>query len=277
MPSSRLDRSAPASSEAQLQAALLAALDEVTGGGEDPRSHRAFAWMGCLGLAAPEALAPMLDQVLERLFDKRIPASRRHALAAVASTLPAAWTRHLIERLETGDDEDRAVSARALAAPRHLESVPSLVKVLRGASTPAAVKVAAAQALAAVGDASVVGALASIVDDDDAGVRRAAVVALRALDPSRRSVPTFLAACADDDAEVRCAALGALLVIGGAPACTAARQALGDEEGEVRALAVVVLARHGGAKDAAAVRRIADDGDPRVRRAAREALTLLAA
>lgn len=277
MSSPRLDDPAHASAEAHLQAALLAALDDVTGGGDDPRSQRAFAWLSCLGLAAPESLGPVLDQVVERLFDKRVPAPRRATLAAVVANLPAPWTGDLLERLASGDDDDRAVAAHALAAPRHLEAVPALVKALGQPGTTPAVKVAAAQALAAIGDASVGAALAAVANDDDAGVRRAAVVALRALDPSRRSVPTFLAAAGDEDAEVRCAALGALLVIGGAAACTAARAALRDAEGGVRALAVVVLARHGGARDAAAVRRVAEDGDVRVRRAAREALELLAA
>lgn len=145
-----------------------------------------------------------------------------------------------------GDDDDRAIAARALAAPHHLEAVPALARVLLDDHASAPARVAAAEALAAIGDVSAVEAIADVLQDDDARVRRAAVRALCALDGSARSVPAFLHACADPDADVRSAGLSALLVIGGAAACTAAKKALTDDVGPVRALAVVVLGRHGG-------------------------------
>jgi hypothetical protein len=282
----------PAALEDPLHAALLAVLEvaglegATPGGARDEHGERAarqgpaphaFAWMGCLGLAAPESLEPLFGAIAARLFDKRTPFARRASLAASMATAQAPWTAELVERLDAGDDEDRAVAARALAAPRHLEAVPSLVRALGDGRAAAAVRVAAAEALSAIGDASVGAALLEALGDVAAEVRRAAVVALRALDPTRRSAPAFLSACEDVDVDVRCAGLAALLVVGGTPAARAARAALDDEEGAVRALALVVLSRHGAARDAALLRRHVEDHDARVRRAAREALRRLQA
>ncbi len=250
--------------EPSLPQALLAALDGV----DEARCRRAFAWVSVLGVASPESVTPVLPTLAARLFDRSVGIDRRIALGAAVASLPAPWTGTLLERLDGDDEADRAVAASALAAPRHLEAVPALVRALRSSS--ARTRIAAAGALAAVGDASVVGAVSNLLDDDDARVRKAGVVALRALDGGRRLASTFLHMSADDDVDVRCAALAALLVVGGASACAAARNALDDAAAAVRALGVVILGRHGSARDAARLDRLVADSDGRVRRAVRE-------
>src|SRR5687768_1234495 len=129
-----------------------------------------------------------------RLFDRGTPVEKRCALAAVLAS--NANTAVLIARLDAGDDDDRAVAAAGLAAPRHLEAVPALVRVFADPSALETVRVAAASALGAIGDASVCASLAAALDDAAPAVRTAAVVALRALDPGR-SVPAFLHAACD--------------------------------------------------------------------------------
>lgn len=200
---------------------------------------------------------------------------RRISLAQTACLL-ALPTAPLIERLDRGDDDERTLAAFALAAPRHLEAVPALVRSLADLGASPAVRAASAEALAAIGDASVTAVLVVALDDDHPLVRRAAVVALRTLD-AVRCAPAFLHVARDVDVEVRCAALAALLAVGGPMACAGARGALSDVDGAVRAMAIVVLARHGTARDSASIDVHHNDSDARVRRAVREALAILVA
>ena len=98
-------------------------------------------------------------------------------------------------------------------------------------------------------------------------MRRAAVRALPAI--AGAAACAALARAADDeDVDVRCASLAALLVTGGVEARSAGRGALTDRAPEARALAVQLLARYGHHDDAAA---LSDDPDPRVQRAVKEA------
>lgn len=257
--------------------ALLAALDD-----DSEQMTRTLGFVGLFevdghfgGSADSDRPSPLANGVAARLFDDRIPLSRRLALAKTASAL-ALHTAPLLSWLERGDDNERTIAALALAAPRHLEAVPSLVRSLADRGALASMRAASAEALAAIGDASVTAALAASLDDDSALVRHAAVVALRTLDCAR-CAPAFLHGARDEDVDVRCASLAALLAIGGAAACAAARTALVDADGAVRAMAIVVLARHGGMRDSASIGALADDVDARVRRAAREAVTVLVA
>lgn len=251
--------------------ALLAALDD-----DREQTARTLGFVGVFDVGgACDRASPLVAGVAARLFDDMIPVSRRLSLAHTASAL-ALPTAPLTERLDRGDDDERTIAALALAAPRHLEAVPSLVRALADLAAAASVRAAAAEALAAIGDASVTAALAMALDDDSALVRRAAVVSLRTLD-AVRSAPAFLHVAHDPDVDVRCAALAALLAVGGAAACASARSALSDVDGAVRATAIVVLARHGGLRDSRSIGALANDGDARVRRAAREALTVLVA
>lgn len=261
--------------------ALMAALDD-----DDERTTRAVGFAGLFDVDATETSSgtgghvsqtgtSLAAGMAKRLFDTALPLPRRLVLAQSASALPLA-TAPLAAQLDGGTDDMRTIAAMALAAPRHLEAVPALVRALADLTAAPSVRASSAEALAAIGDASVTAALAMALDDDSALVRRAAVIALRTLD-APRCAPAFLHAARDVDVNVRCAALAALLAVGGAAACASARQALRDVDGCVRAMAIVVLARHGGLRDSAAIGALASDGDVRVRRAAKEALTVLVA
>jgi HEAT repeat protein len=260
--------------------ALLAALDD-----DSERTTATLGFAGVFDLDVSQVDAQessrscgssaLANGIAARLFQERIPLARRMALARTASAL-ALDTAPLLSWLERSDDAERTIAALALAAPRHLEAVPALVRSLGDLGALPSVRAAAAEALAAIGDASVTAAIAAALDDESALVRRAAVVALRTLDAAR-CAPAFLHGARDDDVDVRCASLAALLAVGGAVACAAARTALADVDGAVRAMAVVVLARHGGTRDSDSISALADDVDVRVRRAAREAATVLVA
>lgn len=228
-----------------------------------------------LCLSTLEELGPVAERALDEAWPRLDPPARRDACALLARTRGEVGARRLLATLEESSPEVRAGAARAIAQRRLPDALPALLRGLerlpeadeieaeeesaaltdalvalaeaRPAATlerlverlpgaPEAVRLAVAAVLGRAGRAQDTDAVALLLKDPSARVRRAAVDALARLDPGTAAEPLRLA-LADESAAVRIAAACAL-------GASASDTVIDDLE------------------------RLADDRDPRVRAAA---------
>jgi HEAT repeat protein len=251
---------------------------------------------GALGKLNPELARESVAVLAAALAD---PVSEVRGAAADSLRRlgkEAAPARSALEKLVQDRDADplaRVQAAQALGRIAEPASLPVLRDTLADVKAPTDLRVAAAEALAALGPsaADAVPLLASVLtaDDSDVGVRRAAVAALDALGiEARPAIPALKKAVKDRDKFVRCLAMHALGRIGtglGAEAkdvVTVLLGALEDNVIEVRVAAVETFGNLGPAAlgaDADAVRKrleeVAKDPRKEIRDAALNALEKL--
>jgi HEAT repeat protein len=232
--------------------ALVAALRAVDEAKEDGDGEGAAAELEAairsLLAAADAALGDRVAALLEAELDGA-PESFRLATARLLGCIRSDGPRARIELLLSDPSaavRRAAVESLARVAPRELE----LLRCALADESPQ-VRIGAATALAASGDAAVVADLASLLEDAEP---RVVVAALRALATWARAVDT-------DDARSRAllllsvglahggssalAALDALGAIGGDDAVELARRALGSADPEIAEAAVGCVGAHG--------------------------------
>ncbi len=243
----------------------------------------------------------MVERVAEDLGSRDV--ERRRAAALQLVRLPRSRVRALITKaLQDSDERVRVSAARAAvvasdessveivstwlsdkdvnlrrAAVEVLEAFPkserAVERLARALADPQArVRLSAARALGATGDASATSALLSRIDDPNPNVSVAIVDALEALSDPRSVVP-LIGRLSDNRVATRRAAARALGTLGGQAAVSALLLALRDTDAQVR-LSVVAALGVTGADDATASLRtvVTDDADVDVRVAALHAL-----
>ncbi len=179
-------------------------------------------------------------------------------------------------QLRSTDPRTRARAARRLGAARRPSTIADLTPLV--ADPEAAVRLAAIEALGAIGGEAVADPLIAaargadaVRPESDAAEMRAAVVA--ALTSAGEAVvPALLTATGDRHARVRECAVAALAGIGGEQAAGGLARALGDDRSALRQLAAHALARVSGAGAVADLASALLHKDTATRRAAAEAL-----
>jgi hypothetical protein len=249
---------------AQVVAVLLAAARA---------GHELDAAAAALTLLEPAALKPHAAELLALLFDEAVPAPLRLRVAPLlAGCADAARAT-----VALGHAAPCVRACAALALGQNKAAVQSLVQLLVNEREDAAVREAAAHALAATGCSAAVAALSNAADVPAAVVRRAVIAALASSFPRSLDASAALeAAVGDSCADVRRAAVAAFLGDGSAAARRVARRAAVDHCAAVRVLAAGILARVGKDDDGPVAHVLANDVDAAVRRAARPAWARLA-
>ena len=178
-------------------------------------------------------------------------------------------------QLSSRDPAARIRAAAALGASHKTAAVAPLVGLL--ADTEAEVRLAAVEALGAVGDPQAVDPVANVMragatsrDETAVPIRIAAVRALGRLGPV--SFPALSDALRDRHPKVREAAVEALGSIGGPQAVPALATALRDERSQLRQTAARALAAIGGPDARAMLLACLDHKDPATRAAVVDAL-----
>lgn len=243
----------------------VGSLDEL--GLDGARGDTAMRVLAALAALAPDAVAPLTDALMTRVFN-RGDLARRVALADALAALATPATVDLVGRLGARDAEERMLAARALTSPHHAPAVDSLAARLMDDREAGPVRVACARALAGQGSARGVEAVLAAAFSEDDDVRGACAEALGQLPATRRSAVVLGRLATDDACDVRVRALSALLTVGGPAARRAGQGALMRDDAPSRAAALLVLSRHGTAADVTRARPALDDADARVRRAA---------
>lgn len=189
-----------------------------------------YVWQWCLdgNLLANLDLAPLrascsaiqclvTDRLMLRFVEACKGRDRRKVVGKLLRVGPAAFASKaavplLAKALDEGDVNVRLRTAEALGLLGHVAALaaPTLIATLRDGDQD--VRCAAAQALGLIGTIAAVPDITSLLEEDqDAGVRWAAAQALGnfglAAEPA---LPILIAALKDEDADVRCSAVGAV-------------------------------------------------------------------
>jgi hypothetical protein len=183
--------------------------------------------------------------------------------------------------LKDGDVRARrgAIDVLETLGPASASAGPALVRALRDPDQ--FVRWAAARTLGKISPveaATAVPALGSLLADLDLDVRLAAVIALERYGPAAQpALPELIRAMRATDAELRVAAMRAVVAVGGTQtqaAISVLTEALADSDSRVRLMAAQVLGRFGpGARSAVdALKQALQDSDLEVQKAAGEAL-----
>ncbi len=143
-----------------------------------------------------------------------------------------------------------------------VDAVPALTAVLRGGSYER--RVAAAQALAGLGEAAVLKPLIGALKDEEALVRSAVAAGLAQLGDAQ-AVSPLITVLKDHDRNVRVAVVSALGQLGSKRAVAPLLQLVFDREWEVRAVVAEALGRLGDRSALQAVTELLSDRDQEVR------------
>ena len=215
-------------------------------------------------------------EVLGELFSPSLSFEAREALAETfaAALSGGVFCPLLVEKLRTGEEDDRVIAALALAWRGNRNALSALGL---GLEDPVLrVRMACARALGEVGEAQAAALLLSALERDPAPALRLALLSsLRRLQHPRGD-EALLGALVEGGAEAQ---LGALVALSQRPTASSVpwlRPLLGAPDARVRALAVSLLERVGDACDLDRVRSLVDDDNPRVRALARDAAVALA-
>ncbi|HET7697573.1 MAG TPA: HEAT repeat domain-containing protein [Vicinamibacterales bacterium] len=266
---------APSGAQRLLDAVDAASADDL------PGLVTVLGWLR--GPAVERALARLLGQPTVRSAVIEAIA-RREASAGIVDTL--------VEQLRADDADVRLAAIAALGRIGDRRAAPALAATL---DRPRREIVAAASALARIGDPSSFEALLPLLSHQDAAVRQAAIGALNSLghpamasrvaallsspDPRTREsavriagyfgypdcVDTLIERCADADDAVRRAAVEHLPYLDDPRVAAQLARALDDPAARVRAAAAQALAHLASAAAREPLRRALQDGDPWVR------------
>lgn len=166
------------------------------------------------------------------------------AMAGLANLEATQGRERMVELLSHADASVRRVAAAAAGKLRERSALAGLLRLL--GDDDANVRKEAVIALNHIKDSQAIGPLTSVMEDADPGVRRTAAIALgntKRRDPEL--VACLVKALADNNAEVRQAALSALANLKAASALEQAAQLMGDTHEAVSkqaAIAVTALA-----------------------------------
>jgi HEAT repeat protein len=197
---------------------------------------------------AAEALAiindPRAVQALVAALDDKSESMQWAAAHALGKFKDPRAVESLMAALRDKDDSVRVEAAQALGRIKDPRAVESLMAALKDKGER--VRVEAAQALGRIKDPRAVQALMVLLRDNDSpSVRIGAARALGAMGDSR-ALEDLEAAFRDKNAGVRLAAVGALKDINGPGVVKPLIAALNDVSGEVRRVAGEALLLHGG-------------------------------
>lgn len=227
----------------------------------------------CVRLVAAKMLgnSAVTDAALVAALESPAARVREAALRAAGErTRPALRAR--VERMLADEPDIAAMAAWALGEFEQKASVPALRRALAHASPR--VRTGAAWALGQVEDPSAAEDLERLVArDGDRRVKLAALQALGSLELSR-SIPTLARAVESTDAELRYAALEALLDIDHEDEALVPLflRFVADRDPDVRVRVIEALGSLGAVEAVPAIKRALEDPNPEVRRAAVEAL-----
>jgi HEAT repeat protein len=227
------------------QAAATEPIDPMAGGEEAVAFESAIA---SLVEPADGALADRVVTLLETHFEGAPEAFR----LAVARLLGRFGAAHHVSRVEVLLS-DPSTEVRRAAVEAVARIAPARVEVLRCALADEAprVRIGAAMALGASGDATVVADLAALAEDGDPRVAGAALRALarwaraEGSDMARERALVLLAGGLGRGGVTSLAALEALTDLGGTDAVELAFDALASPDPEVAEAAVACIGRHG--------------------------------
>ena len=185
-----------------------------------------------------EACAPLLRDGMR----DRSPELRKISMSAAGKAGLTQLIDDILLLLENGapEEQEAAISALSRLAEGDRKAVVRVAAELAGANVSGK-RHSSAMLFAALKDDE---KLSLLIKDEDAVVRKAAVMSLAAL-KSAGCVPYLIMALADEDAEVRCAVAGALGEIGGDEVLAPLLLALKDEDSWVKCAALRSLGRLG--------------------------------
>ncbi len=177
-----------------------------------------------------------------------------------------------VRELSAPDTSARVRAAERLRALRHPAAAPALATALHAETEPQ-VQVALLQAFAEVAsNDSGAPVVLPLLDGSTAEVRIAALKALLVLDPTQ-AAPHLSAAMKDADRSVRRRASLLALGLSGDAALGLGEQAVADADGEVRALGALVLGAGGGERARELLLGAMRDPDQKVRKSAAQSLS----
>lgn len=218
----------------------------------------------------PRAAAAARGLVSE-LFQSDLPAKEREHLAETfaAAFGGAAFSPLLLDKLQSGDEDERVIAALALGARGNCDVVPALIAALEDAAER--VRRAAARALGEIAAPEAADALlAALAERPGRALELEIVSSLRRVEHPRGEEALVLA-LAHEEVEVQLMALAGLRHRPCAGSLPEARRLLSAEDARVRAMAVAVLERAGDPEDLDALAPLLGDADVRVRALARDA------
>ncbi|HEU4394172.1 MAG TPA: HEAT repeat domain-containing protein [Planctomycetota bacterium] len=230
-------------------------------------------------LLAAEGGVPGLPDDLRRRLEDPDPKVRSEGLKLLRGKVDEAAARAVVPFLDDPDAYCRDYAAvMLLPKPADAAGTAWILERAPRASTPAG-RLAAADALAAIGGPAAAPGLARLLGDRDARVRTTALDGLART--GLPADPTLAARCRaairDPDPGVRAAALEALAAWGEADAEAAAARALADPAAVARSAAAALAARRFPALFARSFPALAADADWGVRAEAARGATSLAA
>ncbi len=209
-----------------------------------------FALIGALGDAEAGAHRPAQEpRLIAALIDGLTHADPGTACVAAGALArlgdPAAFAP-LAEALAAADPlGEAAAGALASLARRHGPGAPPVQALLRGAAAATGARARnLCRVLGALGDGEAspfVPPLVALLGSDDSAVRVAAAVALGHIGGEHEGVTALCLALTDEHQAVRAAACRSLGQLSAASACQALLQASADESAQVRAAAVQAL------------------------------------
>jgi HEAT repeat protein len=190
-------------------AAAQALVDVVEDRNEEPLV-REYAITAAARVAptAPEVAAALVEAVTDsdaRIFEAAVAALeeiRLHDERPADGEVPL-W----VEQLRSADPERRLAAARGLAdlGPYARDAVPALTEALTAEENDPELRAAIANALGLIGPAAepALVALIESLRSPDAGLRDAALAAMRRIGPQTKTIPALMKALEDSDLGVR--------------------------------------------------------------------------
>jgi len=226
----------------------------------DPSEQVRLAAVEAMGTLADDQAAPTLIEALAKARGRELEAVK----AAIARLQGRRTDRAIVQAIGDATPPVRVQLIQLLADRRAAVAAPALLEAARHADP--AVRAAAFDALALVGDAQALAPLVALLADardkrGRADAEKALVgVAARIADEAQRARPIAQALAASRDVDTRCALVRALGRIGGATALQAIRDEHKRPEPKVQDAAVRALADWQGVAVAADLLRIATTG-----------------
>lgn len=226
--------------------------------GAEPAEQIAIARI--LGIAGGDVAIGALTRLLASTAE--VAAAAAQALKRIGRDVEAQLRSVLRE----------ADSAKSLAVLPLMSSKSAAAEVIACLEDPdPAVRVAACDALARIGDPAAGAALFRVVENDTLQVLTAAVNAIQSLGSTENRALAFQAA-RSPAAQVRRAAMGMLAYFGDAAAIPLLCEAMGDPDERVHEAAIQALATFDSSTAASALIAAASDSTPRIRASAVRAL-----